>query len=119
MGQRVRVLRASPEEGVKPGEVYTIDRIDRSDDTVLLKLPRGRTSAWIGFDAIQPIGTIGWSLLAPLLPEETRRLLEAFDGIDAIELSERVKARILLARGPRELQRLVMQQVDQAGRPAP
>ncbi len=116
VGQRVRVLRAGPEDGVCAGEVHVIDRIDASDDTLLLRLPSGRTSGWISFDAVQGVGTIGWSLLAPLLPDETRRLLEAFDGIEAIELNERVKARILLARGPRELQRLIMQQVDQAGR---
>ena len=93
--QRIRVTRQC--RGYEPGKIYTISRVDASDNTLIAVDSGGHEGSWIKWDACVPAGPdIAWEWLKTQLPGEVLELLSAFNGLDSLRLKPEVRDHIVL-----------------------
>lgn len=100
-GTPIRVRHVDPGDSYQVGREYVVHLVDASDGTFRARDPRtGTVGNWLRWEQVELGGAvIGWSFLKTALSPETVRLLEAFDGVDALVLREDV-ADTLLATIP-------------------
>jgi hypothetical protein len=93
--QRIRVIRET--RGYERDRVYTIDRVDTSDNTLTAADASGKVGPWVQWINCAPAGPdVGWDWLKAQLPGEVLELLTAFQGLEKLRLKNEVRDHILL-----------------------
>lgn len=93
--QQIRVTR--PGRGYTPSKIYTIVRVDPSDNTLIAMDSNGQEGSWIKWDHCVIAGPdIGWDWLKGQLPGEILEFLSAFHGLENLRLKPEVRDFILL-----------------------
>ena len=107
--QRIRVPRAT--NGYQPGKIYTIERIDASDNTLIAKDTSGKEGRWIKWsECVCATPDVNWEWLKGQLPGEILELLSAFNGLENLRLKNEVRDYILLQL-PQLKERILQAQV--------
>lgn len=99
VGTPIRIRRVDPGDSYRVGGEYVIHVVDPSDGTLRARDPKsGVVGNWLRWDQVELGGNvIGWSFLKTVLSRDTVRLLEAFDGLEALMLREDVADTLLQA----------------------
>ncbi|MCS6970693.1 MAG: hypothetical protein RMM29_01070 [Planctomycetota bacterium] len=94
VGSKIRVIANSNHHNYIVGQVYTVDEVD-DDGTFKARDGSGHVGNWLHWQDCQPVIDIGWEFCRRALPTEAVELLEAFVGIENIELRHEIVDRIL------------------------
>ncbi len=85
---RVRLLAAH--DDLPAGALLVVERVDRSDGTVICTTQDGTSTGWIPRKKLVPHHAVGWDFLRSALTPAGRALLEAFDGHERLSLRAEV-----------------------------
>ena len=96
VGTRIRVIANSNEHSYALGSEVVVAEIDASRGAFRArKLDSGEIGNWLVSKDVARVAELGWRWLTQLLPPEDVALLEAFDGLDTLELKGEVKAELI------------------------
>lgn len=95
-GARVRVVANSNQHSYRVGGVYVIESVDADTGGMRARDPAtGEVGNWLRAGDLTRASELGWEWLAARLAPRDRALLEAFDGLEALELNEAIKAELV------------------------
>ena len=86
VGYRVTGIRTGDPK--YDGQIFTVDGVDESDQTIQLDCNFEPWVSWLGFAVVEEIG---WEWLRKQLPAEALDLLSAFDGVETLKLKPAIK----------------------------
>jgi hypothetical protein len=93
-GQKVRFTHS--DQGYLAGKIYTIAKVDPSDNTLTATDPEGSEGGWIPWSSCElSSSAICWNWLKEQLSGEALELLNAFEGLDHLSLKSEVRDQIL------------------------
>jgi hypothetical protein len=92
--QRIRI--AGNNRGYSANQIYTITKVDPSDNTLTATDSDGREGPWVKWDNCFPAApNISWEWLKTQLPSEVLELLSAFNGLETLSLKPELRDYIL------------------------
>ncbi len=84
------------EHGYQAGRVYTIAKVDSSDNTLTATDPEGSEGGWVHWSSCEfNFSAICWDWLKGQLSGEALELLNAFEGLKQLSLKSEVRDQIL------------------------
>jgi hypothetical protein len=111
VGDRFNV--SSNVEDYEPGKMYTVSRVDPTDNTLKgTEDGAGRELLWVAWDRVRPVASeIGWEWLKTQLPDDSLEILSAFDGLDRLTLKADIRDQIVKTT-PNLLQRILISKIE-------
>lgn len=111
VGDRFNV--SSNVEDYEPGKMYTVSRVDPTDNTLKgTEDGSGRELLWVAWDRVRPVASeIGWEWLKTQLPDDSLEILSAFDGLDRLTLKADIRDQIVKTT-PNLLQRILISKIE-------
>ena len=96
VGLRVRVVANSNQHDYHVGQEYVVTQLEPARSAFRARHPEtGVAGNWLVCADIVKLAELGWSWLRSMLAPEDVTLLEAFEGLDELELKDEVKAELI------------------------
>ena len=95
-GARVRIVANSNQHDYEVGSEAVVAQVDTTKGAFRARrLDGSELGNWLVLADVERVAPLGWEWLRRHLPAEDVVLLEAFDGLEMLELTEEVKTELI------------------------